>query len=206
VSTESSRSGLVRPPFNPIQLVEHARFFADEVAGGNYPYVQYDAENRWHQRLYRDPRIDIWLISWLPTQGTQLHDHGGSSGAFTVVTGQLSEAVYRRNPATGSLTEYERADGASIGFGPRYVHDVRNLSDRPAVSVHAYSPPLSTMNFYDIDDAGHLQRLATLATDDPEPDTDALLAPQELKTTDAQRAADTLRTRDALVAPAVVRS
>ena len=69
---------LGRRPLNPIELVEHARWFADEVRAHRYPYVQYDAENRWHKRLYRDPRLDIWLISWLPSQGTQLHDHGGS--------------------------------------------------------------------------------------------------------------------------------
>jgi predicted metal-dependent enzyme (double-stranded beta helix superfamily) len=161
---------LHRRPLNPIQLVDHVRWFGDEVRAGRYPYVQYDAQNRWHQRLYRDQRLDIWLISWLPSQGTQLHDHGGSAGAFEVLTGQLSEAVFRRDPVRGSLTEYRRPAGTGVGFGPRYVHDVRNLDDLPAVSVHAYSPPLTSMNFYDVAADGSLSRLATLATDDPEPD------------------------------------
>jgi hypothetical protein len=34
------------------------------------------------------------------------------------------------------------------------------------VSVHAYSPPLTTMTFYDLAD-GNLETLASLATDDP---------------------------------------
>jgi predicted metal-dependent enzyme (double-stranded beta helix superfamily) len=170
MSAEWRRALLARPPLNLVQLVEQARQFGDEVAAGHYPYVQYDSENRWHQRLYRDLRLDIWLISWMPTQGTELHDHGGSSGAFAVITGELSEAVYQRTPANGSLTEYQRSSGTAVGFGPRYVHDVRNLSDAPAVSVHAYSPPLSRMNFYDVDASGRLEHLATLATDEPEPD------------------------------------
>jgi hypothetical protein len=173
MSIERRPNALDRAALNPVQLVEQARLFADEVAAGRYPYVEYDAENRWHQRLYRDSHLDIWLISWLPTQGTQLHDHGGSSGAFAVLSGRLDEAVYRRNPARGSLTEYVRATGSAIGFGPRYVHDVRNLSDEPAVSVHAYSPPLTSMNFYDVGTNGTLQRLGTLATDDPEPELNA---------------------------------
>jgi Cysteine dioxygenase type I len=106
----------------------------------------------------------------MPTQGTQLHDHGGSAGAFEVLSGQLNEAVYRHDPDRGSLTEFQRSDGTAFGFGPRYVHDVRNLSDQPAVSVHAYSPPLTSMNFYDVNGDGSLSRLATVATDDPEPD------------------------------------
>jgi hypothetical protein len=45
---------------------------------------------------------------------------------------------------------------------------VRNLSDAPAVSVHAYSPPLTTMTYYDLAD-GRLETIASLATEDPEP-------------------------------------
>lgn len=151
--------------FSPLQLIEFARFYADEVVSAQYPYIDYDPDERWHQRIYRDRRVDVWLISWLPTQGTQLHDHGGSSGSFTVLSGELTEAV-----VTGGteLTDHRRASGDSVGFGAHYVHDVRNLAGTPAVSVHAYSPPLTTMNFYDLD-AGALTPLASLATDDPEP-------------------------------------
>jgi hypothetical protein len=119
-----------------------------------------------------------------------LHDHGGSSGAFTVLSGTLSEAVYRRahplrpdaggtrgesllppgEVSTPSLVEHQRLAATGVGFGARYVHDVRNLSDLPAVSVHAYSPPLTSMNFYDLGERGELLRLATVATDEPEPD------------------------------------
>jgi len=157
-------------PLNPIQLVEFTRFLADEVNSGQYPFVQYDRQARWHQRLYRDQRVDVWLISWLPSQGTQLHDHGGSSGAFTVVSGELSEAVYiDRGAQVGSLRERNLALGRSVGFDGRYVHDVRNLTDRPAVSIHAYSSPLKSMRFYDVED-GRLVNIATLDTEDPEPD------------------------------------
>lgn len=151
---------------NPVQLIDFTRFVAAEVAAGRYPYVRYDEAERWHQRLYRDRRVDVWLISWLPSQGTELHDHGGSSGAFTVLSGELAEAI----PAGGGrLTERVRRAEDSIGFGPHYVHDVRNLSDRPAVSVHAYSAPLSSMTYYELGPAGQLSRLLTVATDDPEP-------------------------------------
>ena len=135
--------------FAPLQLIEFTRFYADEVEAGKYPYVDYDPDERWHQRIYRDRRVDIWLISWLPDQGTQLHDHGGSSGSFTVLSGELAEAAV----GGGVLHDNRRRAGDSVGFGPRYVHDVRNLSEAPAVSVHAYSPPLTAMSYYEIDAA-----------------------------------------------------
>jgi hypothetical protein len=38
---------------------------------------------------------------------------------------------------------------------PRYVHDVRNsATGSVAVSVHAYSPPLSAMTRYDLSPGG----------------------------------------------------
>lgn len=152
---------------DPVQLVDFTRFVAAEVRAGRYPYVEYNPAERWHQRLYRDRRVDVWLISWLPSQGTQLHDHGGSAGAFTVLEGTLTEAVHQRG--ADELRNLSRSTGDSVGFSRHYVHDVRNLGDRPALSVHAYSAPLTSMNFYDLDADGTLNRLLTLDTDDPEP-------------------------------------
>jgi hypothetical protein len=147
----------------PTQLSDLAHFFRREYCAGNYPYVRYFEDERWHQRLYRDPRVDVWLISWLPEQGTQLHDHGASAGAFSVIDGTLTEAVV----TAGGLSEHPRRAGATVRFGRHYVHDVRNLSDAPAISVHAYSPPLRSMTFYEYE-GGRLTALRSLPTDDPE--------------------------------------
>jgi Cysteine dioxygenase type I len=180
MSANRRASDLIRPYFNPAELLDYVRFVADEVAAGRYP-IEYDEAQRWHQRIYRDRRVDVWLISWLPSQGTQLHDHGGSAGAFTVLSGELAEAIYRPSvpPRSGrvasapdsapALLEQRRMSGSGVGFGAQYVHDVRNLSEEPAVSVHAYSPPLTSMGFYDLDQAGELRKLVSMRTEDPEP-------------------------------------
>jgi hypothetical protein len=177
-------SDLSTPSLNPVELLEFARFIAGEVRSCRY-LVEYDEGRRWHQRLYRDQRVDLWLISWLPSQGTQLHDHGGSAGAFTVLSGELTEAIYQPAVAASgrwpggpgpdswpALVERRRPSGSGAGFGRHYVHDVRNLSQAPAVSVHAYSPPLTSMSFYDFDDAGALRTLVSMPTEDPEPALD----------------------------------
>jgi len=168
ITTAESLSGH-GAPLNPIELVEFTRFVAGEVRSGQYPFIAFDEQSRWYQRIYRDQRVDVQLISWLPDQGTQLHDHGGSSGSFTVISGKLSEAVFVRSGRNaGQLREREHKAGRSVGFDSRYVHDVRNLSDEPAVSVHAYSPALTSMTYYNIE-AGELVEVATIATDEPEP-------------------------------------
>lgn len=163
-------------PLSPGQLVAFAQFLAREIRAGAH-VADFDPDRRWHRRLYRDGRVDVWLISWLPEQGTQLHDHGGSSGAFTVIEGQLSEAVHvRQGTAAGSLRERRHRTGATVGFDGRHVHDVRNLDTRPAVSVHAYSPPLTSMTFYDLEGSA-LVPYAALDTDDPEPTMPAATEP-----------------------------
>jgi quercetin dioxygenase-like cupin family protein len=103
--------------------------------------IRLSADGRWYERLHHDDDHEVWLISWLPGQATGFHDHGESGGAFTVVLGSLEE----REPGETRTVDA----GGSWAFGPDYVHDVRNVSDAPAVSVHVYSPPLSTMTRYE---------------------------------------------------------
>ncbi len=111
--------------------------------------VRLDPEGRWYERMHMANDLEVWLISWLPGQSTGFHDHGGSAGAFGVVWGQLDEYVPTRRGGTTSVSPVPA--GSVHAFGPRYVHDVRNSSaGSVAVSVHAYSPPLSSMTRYNL--------------------------------------------------------
>lgn len=117
-----------------------------EVAASDdwWERVRLRIDDRWYERLHHDAEYDVWAISWMPGQATGFHDHGGSAGAFVVVTGELEE----HRPG-------ERPDRIPAGrpraFGAEYAHDVRNASLGPAVSIHAYSPPLNEMNEYELD-------------------------------------------------------
>jgi hypothetical protein len=92
----------------------------------------------------------IWLLSWLPEQGTPLHDHGTSAGAFAVVRGTLTERVAAPGRRAVRESTDELGPGRVRHFGPHYVHQVTNAAAGPAVSVHAYTPGLSWMNTYRI--------------------------------------------------------
>lgn len=115
--------------------------------------VRLDPEGRWYERIAGGDGYELWLISWLPGQSTGFHDHGGSAGAFGVVWGSLDECVV---PRTGALALVNQLRAGQVrAFGPRHVHDVRNSATASvAVSVHAYSPPLSTMTRYDLTPGG----------------------------------------------------
>jgi predicted metal-dependent enzyme (double-stranded beta helix superfamily) len=127
--------------------------------------VRLDPEGRWYEQIRVDDALELWLISWLPGQSTGFHDHGGANGAFGVVWGQLDEHVLVRGVAAATANPVPAGEVRS--FGPRYVHDVRNASSGSvAVSVHAYSPPLTAMRRYEMTAAG----LALAGTDRAELD------------------------------------
>ncbi|MEH1167396.1 cysteine dioxygenase family protein [Micromonospora sp. CPCC 205539] len=108
----------------------------------------FDPVERWYARLAADADHEVWALSWLPGQGTDLHDHGGSSGGFRVVAGALTEEVV----TGGRLRPRLLVTGSGRRFGPRHVHVVTNRGDVPAVSVHVYRPALTRMTRYHLVD------------------------------------------------------
>ncbi|GGS30837.1 cysteine dioxygenase family protein [Streptomyces griseoviridis] len=102
--------------------------------------VRYDAVSRWYHRLRTGPGYEVWLLSWVPGQGSGRHDHGPSSGVLTVLDGTLTE---HSRGGTRALRP-----GAQRVFAPGYVHEVVNDALEPAVSLHVYHPGLTEMTMH----------------------------------------------------------
>ncbi len=115
--------------------------------------VRFDAGRRWYERLELADDYEVWLLSWLPGQSTGFHDHGRAAGAFAVAQGRLRE----RTVATGrrvAIRNLTVEPGGARSFGSQHVHDVVNPFAGPAVSVHAYSPPLTAMRRFELTESG----------------------------------------------------
>jgi predicted metal-dependent enzyme (double-stranded beta helix superfamily) len=108
--------------------------------------VRFASPQRWWARLALTEEVEVWLLSWLPGQRTAPHDHGGASGAFSVVLGTLSE-TYRYPGST--VQQRTHSLGSAIGFGAGRAHQVWNTSAEQAATVHAYSPPLVPTREYE---------------------------------------------------------
>jgi len=128
-----------RTLWTPRELRDLTSVVASELTTGLLAILDHTPERRWWARLGLTEGVELWLLSWLPGQGTEPHDHGGSAGSFTVLTGRLREDY--RYPA-GPIRSAVRATGDALGFGSGRAHQVRNEFDLPAATVHAYSPPL----------------------------------------------------------------
>lgn len=92
--------------------------------------LRYDPDERFATLVDAAGGQEVWLMSWLPGQHTDVHDHGQATGAFLLVSGALTEHA---RGVTHALTA-----GQSRVFGPGYVHQVRNDGTDPAVSLHVY--------------------------------------------------------------------
>jgi predicted metal-dependent enzyme (double-stranded beta helix superfamily) len=147
------------------ELRRLTRRIAVEVRAGQHD-VHLDRDQRWYLLLSSDGYVDVWLISWATGQTAGLHDHAGSLGALTVVQGELTEHRWARSRA--QLCTRSLRAGASVGFPLGHVHDVTNIVTDPAVSVHAYSPPLTAMSYYQVEPGGLLRRTRSELITEPE--------------------------------------
>ncbi len=120
--------------------------------------VHHELGERTFSEIARDGRMSAWLICWNDGADTGFHDHDTSHGAVAVASGSVIE---ERLVVGGPL----RVGGANI-YGPGEVfdfeaseiHRVRHAGGPPAVTLHAYSPPLSRMGAYVIEGSGTLRR------------------------------------------------
>lgn len=134
-----------RARWTPRELRDLTSRVAVELTTPLLSVLRYDSDRRWWARLALTEGVELWLLSWLPGQGTAPHDHGGAAGAFTVLLGQLTEEY--RYPG-GPVRRQCYAVGNAIGFGAGRAHRVTNTDALPAASVHAYSPPLVPTRHY----------------------------------------------------------
>jgi mannose-6-phosphate isomerase-like protein (cupin superfamily) len=119
------------------------------------PLVRHDAADRHFEQLWRDDHIDVWVISWANGNDTGFHDHDVSRGAVAVVEG---EVVEERLVVGGAPRELRHRAGDTFDFDASHVHRMRQDASEPAVTIHAYSPPLWRMGAYVVGPDGTLRR------------------------------------------------
>ena len=143
-------AGQLQPAgLNTVTLAKMARKWARSAEWRGLESV---SERSW--RVVASSRdFDAWLIAWPAGGAIELHDHGASAGAIAVVSGTLVETrAERESVSNWALTSRELVVGAiPASFTQGEIHDVSNLGETVALSLHIYSPRLETMTFYRVD-------------------------------------------------------
>ena len=118
--------------------------------------VEHSPVERLYSRLHLDANLEVWLICWSRLQDTGFHDHNGSRGAVAVVEGSLAERRLAIGRPTAPAMLY--TTGSIFSFDGSHIHDVSQTGQRDVTSLHAYSPALGPMGFYEVTARGLLTR------------------------------------------------
>jgi predicted metal-dependent enzyme (double-stranded beta helix superfamily) len=117
--------------------------------------VHHDPSQRIYEQLFRTEHVGVWLICWMHDHDTGFHDHDLSSGAVGVAEGAVRE---ERLVLNGSSVERVLSAGETFSFLASDIHRVMHAGEIPAVTIHAYSPPLWRMGAYHVGADGTLRR------------------------------------------------
>ena len=123
-------------------------------------HVHHDPSQRTYTELLRDEHLDIWLICWSRDHDTGFHDHDLSAGAVAVAVGSVREERLALGRAVDDPISRIAAAGSSFSFGASDIHRVLHAGGGPAVTIHAYSPPLLRIGSYAVEPDGQLRRFA----------------------------------------------
>jgi hypothetical protein len=117
--------------------------------------VHHKPDRRTYAEVTREPQLGVWVICWMDDHDTGFHDHDISAGAVAVVEGRLRE---ERLAIGGGPRIAEYGPGEAFDFAASDIHRMWHAGGGPAVSLHAYSPPLWRMGAYAIEPSGVLTR------------------------------------------------
>jgi quercetin dioxygenase-like cupin family protein len=119
--------------------------------------IQHDQTHRTYALLHEDDAVSVWLLCWSEDHDTGFHDHDTSAAAITVICGRVREDRMRLGGEPAS--RLMRA-GETVTVPPSAIHRVLHAGSGPAVTIHAYSPPLVRTGAYELGPGGELLRIA----------------------------------------------
>ena len=119
--------------------------------------VRHQADVRVYEQIWDDDDVNAWVICWSEDQDTGFHDHDASAAGVAVITGEVRDERLRLG-AEPSAHVHEA--GEVFSMPPVAIHRVLHHGHSPAVTIHAYSPPLTRTGAYRVGPDGVLVREA----------------------------------------------
>ncbi len=119
--------------------------------------ITHGSDERLYEQIWDEENVNAWVICWSPGNDTGFHDHDDSAAAILVMEGHIREERLRlgADPASRIL-----GPGRASFVPATAIHRVRHTGAGPAVTIHAYSPPLTRTGTYTVGPDGQLERVA----------------------------------------------
>lgn len=120
-------------------------------------HVRHSCDARVYEEIWDDEQVNAWVICWSEDQDTGFHDHDESAAAVAVIAGTVRED---RLTLGGTPRSREVGAGSVFTVPATAIHRVLHAGEGPAVTIHAYSPPLIRTGAYRVGPDGELLREA----------------------------------------------
>jgi mannose-6-phosphate isomerase-like protein (cupin superfamily) len=138
--------------------IDELKAFAARLAASPEQWqhlVRHTGDVRVYEEIWDDEDVNAWVICWSEDQDTGFHDHDESAAAIAVVSGSVRED---RLTVSGPPISREIGPGTTFTLPPVAIHRVLHAGGAPAVTIHAYSPPLRRTGAYRVGEDGALER------------------------------------------------
>jgi mannose-6-phosphate isomerase-like protein (cupin superfamily) len=138
--------------------LDELRRFATDLAESPerwHHLVRHADDVRVYAQIWDDEDVNAWVICWSHDQDTGFHDHDESAAGIAVVSGRVRED---RLTLSGQHVSREIGPGTTFTLPPVAIHRVLHAGTEPAVTIHAYSPPLRRTGAYRVGENGVLER------------------------------------------------
>jgi quercetin dioxygenase-like cupin family protein len=136
------------------ELARFARDLAGDPARWRH-LVRHTEDVRVYEQIWDDNEVNAWVICWSEAQDTGFHDHDDSAAAIVVIDGQVREERLRYGMAAEARVA---GPGTALVVPATAIHRMLHAGNRPAITIHAYSPPLRRTGAYRVSRDGTLER------------------------------------------------
>ena len=118
------------------------------------PGVRHDPADRTYALLHRDDEVEVYVVCWMSGHDTGFHDHDESVASIMVIEGSVREERLALGDPVGTVV----TAGEVIEVPSDAIHRVRHAGRTPAITLHAYCPPLARVGAYHLTAEGTLVR------------------------------------------------
>jgi mannose-6-phosphate isomerase-like protein (cupin superfamily) len=164
-------------PRSRVLSAEELRRFASELSRSPERWRGLDelAQDgaRRYAETWSDDHVNAWTIRWSEDADTGFHDHDGAAAAIVVVEGHVVE---ERLTLAGPPVSRRFGPGQCFHLPSCAIHRVRHGGGAPALTVHAYSPPLRVQGVYRVGADGALERETVSYTEELRAESRAVAA------------------------------
>lgn len=145
--TELSR----HPKDHYAEILSQLNFLAAELK----PYLHYSSEFYARNLVHRSNDFELLVLCWAENQITPIHDHARSDCWMAGLLGEVEEVQYSMIKGTLGKCILNQSKTSRVKKGNVYfindninLHSIRNVEPSYSATLHLYSPPIKTCNFW----------------------------------------------------------